>query len=193
MTGLGTPRTDYKDKGAIYGPNRAAQRLSQALLVALVCIVSAQVFYRYVLNASLIWSETVSAWCMVWIVFIGAVSTIHDDGAVSLPMVVTMLPPMARASAVISARIATIAANCYVAWYRLLVVTSPFNSISQATGLNTRYVKLCVPIGAALMALFTTVRLADDLRRLRLGGPNAVEVPGVRRTERPTLGPDLDN
>ena len=58
--------------------------------MALVCIVSAQVFYRYVLNASLIWSETVSAWCMVWIVFIGAVSTIHDDGAVSLPMVVTM-------------------------------------------------------------------------------------------------------
>ena len=48
--------------------------------MALVCIVSAQVFYRYVLNASLIWSETVSAWCMVWIVFIGAVSTIHDDG-----------------------------------------------------------------------------------------------------------------
>ena len=86
------------------------------------------------------------------------------------------------------ARIATIAANCYVAWYRLLVVTSPFNSISQATGLNTRYVKLCVPIGAALMALFTTVRLADDLRRLRLGVQMRLRCRGSGEQSDPPLG-----
>ena len=46
---------------------------------------------------SLIWSEEVSAWCMVWVVFLGAVSLMRRDGLVSIPIFVTLLPPTPRA------------------------------------------------------------------------------------------------
>ena len=144
----------------------AAQRLTQALLLAIIAIVSAQVFCRFVLNSSLIWSEEVAGWCMVWIVFAGAVSLL-------------------RGVAVIFSRLAALAASLFLAWYGARVVAGGFNMISQATGIDTRYVKLCVPVSAVFMAVFAAAHLAADVRRLRRQGRGAVAVPGTRHGEPP--------
>jgi TRAP-type transport system small permease protein len=165
--------------------DRAAQALSQALLVAIICVVSAQAFCRFALNQSLIWSEEVSAWCMVWVVFIGAIPLVRRDGLVSIPIFVTLLPPTARAATVIISRAAGLAACLFVGWYGVRVVAGSFNMASQATGLNTRYIKLCVPIGAAIMALLTAANLAADARRWWRGGGRTVAVPGARRADQP--------
>jgi TRAP-type C4-dicarboxylate transport system permease small subunit len=162
-----------------------AQRLTQALLVAIICVVSAQAFCRFALNQSLIWSEEVSAWCMVWVVFIGAISLMRRDGLVSIPIFVTLLPPTPRAVAVIISRAAALAASLFLAWYGACVVTGSFNMVSQATGLNTRYIKLCVPMGAAVMALMAAIYLAADVRWLWRSGGKTVAVPGARRADQP--------
>ena len=163
----------------------AAQRLTQALLLAIIAIVSAQVFCRFVLNSSLIWSEEVAGWCMVWIVFAGAVSLMRGDGPVSIPILVMLMPPTARAVAVIFSRLAALAASLFLAWYGARVVAGGFNMISQATGIDTRYVKLCVPVSAVFMAVFAAAHLAADVRRLRRQGRGAVAVPGTRHGEPP--------
>jgi TRAP-type C4-dicarboxylate transport system permease small subunit len=165
--------------------DRVAHGLTQALLAAIICVVSAQAFCRFALNQSLIWSEEVSAWCMVWVVFIGAIPLMSRDGLVSIPIFVMLLPPTARAVAVIISRAAALAASLFVAWYGLWVVTGSFNMVSQATGLNTRYIKLCVPIGAAVMALLAAANLAADVRRLWQSGAGAVAVPGALRADQP--------
>ena len=165
--------------------DRVARGLTQALLAAIICVVSAQAFCRFALNQSLIWSEEVSAWCMVWVVFIGAIPLMSRDGLVSIPIFVMLLPPTARAVAVIISRAAALAASLFVAWYGLWVVTGSFNMVSQATGLNTRYIKLCVPIGAAVMALLAAANLAADVRRLWQSGAGAVAVPGALRANQP--------
>jgi TRAP-type C4-dicarboxylate transport system permease small subunit len=163
--------------------DQVARRLTQALTLVILCVLAAQVFFRFVLNQSLIWSEEVSGWCMVWVVFMGGISLMRRDEHVSIPIFITMLPPTVRAAAVIAGRLATIVAAAFVAWYGARVVVGTFHIVSQTTGINTRYIKLCVPIGAALMALFACVNLAMDLRRWGREGAAAVAVPGVRRTE----------
>jgi TRAP-type C4-dicarboxylate transport system permease small subunit len=163
--------------------DRVARRLTQALLLGIVGIVSAQAFCRFVLNASLVWSEEVSAWCMVWVVFLGAVSLMRRDGPVSIPIFVTLLPSTARAAAVLVSRAAGLAACVFLAWYGVGVVAGNFNMLSQATGVDTRWVKLCVPVSAALMALFAAASLAGDIARLCRSGRDAVAVPGARRAE----------
>jgi TRAP-type C4-dicarboxylate transport system permease small subunit len=165
--------------------DKAAQRLTQALLVSIICVVSAQAFCRFVLNQSLIWSEEVSAWCMVWVVFIGAIPLMSRDGMVSIPIFVMLLPPAARAVAVIISRAAALAACLFLAWYGVMVVTAGFNLVSQATGLNTRYIKFCVPLGAAVMALLAAVNLATDATRMWRGGGKTVAVPGAQRPDQP--------
>jgi TRAP-type transport system small permease protein len=162
-----------------------AQRLTQSLLVAIIAVISAQAFCRFVLNRSLVWSEEVAGWCMVWVVFIGAISLMRRDGLVSIPIFVMLLPPMARAAAVIVSRTAVLSASVFLAWYGTGVVTGSFNMLSQATGLDTRYVKFCVPISAALMAVFAAAHLVRDLRQLWRDGRAAVTVPGAWRAEQP--------
>lgn len=162
-----------------------ARRLTQALLLAIVGIVSAQVFCRFVLNASLVWSEEVSAWCMVWVVFLGAVSLMRRDGPVSIPIFVMLLPPTARAAAVLVSRAAGLAACVFLAWYGAGVIAGGFNMMSQATGIDTRWIKLCVPVSAALMAFFAAAGLAAEVGRLWCSGRESVIVPGARRAEQP--------
>lgn len=166
----------------------AAQRLTQMLLLAIVCIVTTQVFCRFALNASLVWSEEVSGWCMVWVVFIGAILLMRRDGLVSIPIFVLLLPPAARAPAVLASRAAAVAASLFLAWYGFWVVAGTFNIVSEATGVSTRYIKLCVPISGALMALYAIANLAADVARLYRSGGNAVVVPGSRRAEQPLRG-----
>ena len=65
---------------AIEAVARAAV-LGLTLLVLLVML--AQVFFRYVLNSSLQWSEELAVWGMVWMVFVGSVLLVrrseHDS------------------------------------------------------------------------------------------------------------------
>jgi TRAP-type C4-dicarboxylate transport system permease small subunit len=49
---------------------RAMMGLACAMLSAIVAIMGAQVFFRYVLNNSLIWAEEVSGYLLVWISFL---------------------------------------------------------------------------------------------------------------------------
>lgn len=57
---------------------RAAVDGAAALLLATVtCLGIAQVFWRYVLNASLTWSEEAIRLMFVWLIFVGAANAPH--------------------------------------------------------------------------------------------------------------------
>lgn len=57
---------------------RAAVDGAAALLIAAVTVLGvAQVFWRYVLNSSLVWSEELIRLLFVWLIFVGAASTAH--------------------------------------------------------------------------------------------------------------------
>lgn len=49
---------------------KVAVNLAWVMLLAITLLNIAQVFYRYVLNDALSWSEEVSLWMMVWITFL---------------------------------------------------------------------------------------------------------------------------
>lgn len=51
---------------------RLVQAVIVALMAAMVAVTAAQVFYRYALNQPLTWSEELSRYLFVWIVFLAA-------------------------------------------------------------------------------------------------------------------------
>jgi TRAP-type C4-dicarboxylate transport system permease small subunit len=52
--------------------NRVAEHSIFGLGIGMAMIVAAQVFFRYVLNHSLFWSEELARYLMVWLTFLGA-------------------------------------------------------------------------------------------------------------------------
>ena len=156
--------------------DRALERLDQAarflgvlLTAAIVVILLAQIGFRYFLNSSILWSEEVATWCMVWVVFIGSASIMRRWEHVNIPLLIQVLPLRVRPVLIIFAKLATCVAVAIIAWYGVQVVMGTFHIRSQTSGINSRWIKLAVPIGSSAMALFALNWAAHDLVRWRRG------------------------
>lgn len=78
------------------------------MVAAMVIIVFAQVIFRFVLHASLPWSEEASRYIMVWISMLGAGIGIRRKGHIGVEAVVMLLPArLKRATAVLTTLIAS--------------------------------------------------------------------------------------
>ena len=138
--------------------------IAKILVVAILTVLAAQVVFRFVLNRSLIWSEEVAAWCMVWVVYLGAAALTRRSEHVSIPFFLTLMPDRLRRVGALCGSFATFLGILFVTWFGIQIVLGTFHIVSQSTGINSRWVKLCIPISGALMSLFALRRLVEELR-----------------------------
>ncbi|OLB54709.1 MAG: hypothetical protein AUI13_11190 [Gemmatimonadetes bacterium 13_2_20CM_2_69_23] len=129
-----------------------ARWVAMALATIIIAILFVQIFYRYVLNTSIVWSEEVATWCLVWLVFVGSAAIMRRWEHVHIPMLIRRLPLGARPGVIIFVKLATCLAVTLVAYYGLRWVLGPGHISSQTSGISTHWIKLAVPIGAGLMA-----------------------------------------
>lgn len=61
-------------------------------LILMTVFIAAQVFWRYILNSSLIWSEPASVMIMGWFIFLGAAVGIREGYHLSFDIVLYLLP-----------------------------------------------------------------------------------------------------
>jgi TRAP-type C4-dicarboxylate transport system permease small subunit len=146
-----------------------ARWVAMALATAIILILCAQIFYRYALNSSIVWSEEVATWCLVWLVFIGSAAIMHRWEHVQIPMLIQKLPLRIRPAVIIFAKLTTCLAVALVAWYGLQWVLGPVHIRSQVSDISSRWIKLAVPIGAGLMTLFALRCALEDILRWRRG------------------------
>lgn len=159
-----------------------------ALLIAIILVLAAQIVCRFILNQSLIWSEEVATWCMVWVVYLGSAVLMRQGEHVAIPIFVRLLPLRWRIPAILFGRAATLVCVFFVTWYGVALIAGGFHLTSQTTGINTRWIKLCIPIGMGIMSLFALGLLLQDLQKLRKRDLEGFErygrLPG--ETEHPT-------
>ena len=145
-------------------------RLAQWLAIALVGVIAVamilQVFFRYVVNSSLSWSEELSVWSLVWLVFIGSVVLIRNWEHISIPTFVNWLPLGLRPCVVIVARCLSIAFLAAMTYLGFEMILFGFHADAPVLHLSTRWAKLSIPVGGALMCLFALGVLLKDLVRL---------------------------
>ena len=98
--------------------DRLARWVAIAAATVIILILFAQIFFRYFLNSSIVWSEEVATWCLVWLVFIGAASIMRRWDHVQIPMLIRRLPLGIRPGFIIFAKLATAVAVGLVAWRR---------------------------------------------------------------------------
>lgn len=71
---------------------RPADMILAAILGVIVIIMFAQVFFRYVLNNSLSWSEEIVRFLFIWLTFLGAALNIRDKWHIGVDFFITLLP-----------------------------------------------------------------------------------------------------
>jgi TRAP-type C4-dicarboxylate transport system permease small subunit len=113
----GTPRGRMAALHRAY--TRAVTSAASTLMLAVVAVMGAQVFYRYVLNDSLIWAEEVSGYLLVIITF-GFIGAAFERGEmVSIRVFTDLLPPRLRILLMIPSFAAMITFLLVLAYYAM--------------------------------------------------------------------------
>ena len=92
------------------------------LMVLMVFCLGAQVFFRFVLNASLTWSEELSRFAFIWLVYMGAVLGAKERIHIRVTAFHRLLPAAARGWGLPAADLLWVAINLTFAWQGALQV-----------------------------------------------------------------------
>jgi TRAP-type C4-dicarboxylate transport system permease small subunit len=128
-----------------------------------------QVFFRYFLHNSLIWSNEVCRFSFLWVVFIGTAVVLQDGDHIVIDVLLTALPPKPRNITALFgyALIAVFTAAITVMGIRLVISTN--GSLSSALRLPINLLLyLSLPLGMGL-SFFVSLGKIYYYARLLLG------------------------
>ncbi len=141
-------------------------------IMALLLVTGAmigQVIWRYILIDPLQWSEAISSYGLVFVVFIGAGVLAFEDLHISIPSLVDFLPPAGRACSTVIVRVLTIV-FCAVALYESYRwLHGGAHAMATTLGISTRWIKAALPGGFALIGLAAVLRLIGNVKAIRAG------------------------
>lgn len=147
--------------------DRAAMATGMLLVTAIACIMLAQVFFRYVLNSSLQWSEEVSVSVMVWVVFLGSSALVRGWQHISVTAFVKMLSFRPQGIAYIVAKILSLVFLTAMTYYAFVVFFGPIHATSPSVGISARWTKLSLAVGGALMMIAIVGEIYRDIAAYR--------------------------
>ena len=128
--------------------------IAGALMALLSIDMLAGVFWRYVLNASLHWTDEVGRHLFIWMSFLGAAIAVKRSSHFGVDILTARFPPPLRLATAWLAQIAIVifAAILLVQGLNLVGITRTHTAAALNYSLALVYAAL--PIGAALMIFF---------------------------------------
>lgn len=131
------------------------------LLVALTVVVCLGVFFRYVLNDSLVWYDEFASYLLVWLTFYGAVVAHYHQRHIGFDLLVEKLAPLARRVVDVVAETAVLGFQ-FVLFYYGWILTERLGDETTISlpWVHITWVNSVLPVTGGLMLLISLTRLA---------------------------------
>jgi C4-dicarboxylate transporter DctQ subunit len=137
---------------------RLLSRLVEALVILIagiiVAIVTAEVTLRYVFSHSMIFTEELSRYLMVWIVFLGSALAIRDGSHIRIQILVNRLGPRLQQIVKLAAYILIIAFLIFITVEGLKILPRQLQQMCITIDISLFYFYLAIPVGSILMIIF---------------------------------------
>jgi len=148
----------------------ALRWLAITLVVVVAGVVGAGVFFRYVLNDSLSWSEEAAKYAMLWMVFLAAPIALRLGGHPSIQLLVHTMPRRLGAGVRAIVALAVVVFCAYLAWKSHAYAWSGRKQIAIAIGDVSMYAfYVSIPVGMASMTLVSIQLFFEELRNFLSG------------------------
>lgn len=151
----------------------AIEVLAILSMVTLTVVAGLQVYFRYVVGASLFWSEEVLRYTVIWTAFLVAGLAYTRGEMIGMRLAVDKLPPRPRRIADALSRFGMVVLLSVVAWYGLEFAQRTAAARATALQISMFWVHLAVPIGNALLALHVLAGLFVDTKAAQAEEPRS--------------------
>ena len=125
------------------------------LVVSIALIVSSSVFFRYVLNDSLTWSEEIAKYSMVWLVFVGAPVAMIEGRHIAIEIFPNLFKPKLRAFIFLLVNILIVVTMCFWTAKGLQYTIQGWSQVLMAVELPLGLVFASIPFGSSIMVLIS--------------------------------------
>ena len=139
---------------------RLALYIAGTGLVLMTVIIAAQVFFRYVLNSSLVWSEPASVMIMGWFIFLGAAVGIREGYHLSFDVMLYVLPERAKLVLYSVSDLVVAAFGCGMIWFGWQLAARTAGNKLPSLGISGAFDFLPIVGGGVLVVLFSLERVA---------------------------------
>jgi len=130
------------------------------LLTGLTVLVCFGVFFRYVLNSSLVWYDEFASYMLVWLTFYGSVVADYHRKHIGFDLLVGKLAPLARRFVDIIGEVAVLGFQfvlCYYGW----VLTEKMGDETSISlpWIQVTWITSVLPITGAFLLMISAARL----------------------------------
>jgi len=134
------------------------------LLVLMVVVVSLGVFFRYVVNAALVWYDEFASYLLVWLTFLGAVVASQRRRHIGFELLQYRLGPSAWRALDCVSELFVLGFQGVLLWYGWLLT----RKMGDETAISLEWVKMgwvysVLPLSGGLMLLVSLGRLGRIL------------------------------
>lgn len=135
------------------------------MIAGMVIIVFSNVISRYFLNASIAWSEEISRWMFIWLVFLGAIMAYVNNEHLGLDIIIKLFPKKITQLLIILADVLVLIVTAIMLKGGIDMTADSFASgwVSSAVPIKYGYVYLAVPLSMAILLIEIIVKLAKDM------------------------------
>lgn len=151
--------------------HRISKYVLVLLLSALTLIIIAQVLSRTFLGFSIVWSEELARYLLIWSTFIGASIALRDKELVGMDLLETKLSLQWSESMKIVVHLLVLVFLGFVSYYGFDLATSKgvAGQHSPTMLFSMTYVYIAIPAGTILMMLHTLAAIGEGIRTMKGG------------------------
>ena len=149
--------------------------LTVGLVAVMTTIVLSGVFFRYVLNDALPWSEEIAKFLMVWMTFVAAPLAFRAGALVAINAVPNALKGRARQLLLVIIQLVIISLMVAFVDRGSFLAKNAYIQRASTIDLSITYVYIAMPIGALSIALLSLQSLLGSLRRFMDGTSEPAE------------------
>lgn len=144
---------------------RCTGYVCSALFSVMILVSLLQVFFRYVLNDSLTWSEELARYLFVWTAFLGSIIALHRGLHIDVDVLTSIVGKKTKTCLALLAKACVIALLLVLTVYGWRIVMLTWDAPSAALRIPMALVYMAIPLGAMgmlVVTVFQTVRTYQD-------------------------------
>jgi len=138
---------------------RGMEYLVIGLVGAMAILVAVEVFFRYVLNASISWYDEFAGYLLVWLTFWGAVLALDRRRHIGFETVVERFPILAQKLTMTIVYLLLITLQVVLVYYGWILTTQLSGETAITLPVPIGLVYVVLPVTGAMMLLICVMRI----------------------------------